>query len=555
MGRETDNADGSDGEQHYQPWRRDRTDATPGITCPAPLPTRNAAPRTPAKAVEPPRATEDLSADELLARPIAQPAPDSESSDAAARARAIVAQAGQAIERAEIPRRSREAGAKGAKMAARGARATAAALSSAGRRAAKATQDAISTASPHVRAAASKLSDTAQRSVKGAGDAIAKGSRRAIEATPIADIVPQRGAEPPSALDKLLAEDAADAGNTTNTTGGLPLFGESPTSIAPPPPATSPSASAPSATVPSTTVMAAQNPNSAPLTGAPPTTGDHKGGDGAGGTSGHGGGNDGGNDGRNGGSGANPTRPLPHGGSARPNAWFSHPASWVAMGAALFLGGTLFGSQWSGINRAATENIVRNYLLEHPEIIPQAVERLEHRRVSEIIRQNRDAIERPFSGAWAGAADGDVTLVVFTDYACTYCRASEPDLERLIAEDRRLKLVFREFPILSADSEAAARLALVAARSGRYMNVHQALFAAAPPNAAARGEIASRFNLNASAAALNDPGITNELRRNVGAARSLGFSATPAFIVGDKLLVGAIGYDALKAAIAEARGD
>ena len=524
MGRETDNADGSDGEQHYQPWRRDGEGEAPSVQRPAPLPTRNAA----TKPAAPPRATEDLSAAELLARPIARPESGDDKDDATARARAIVAQAGQAIERAEIPRRSREAGAKGAEMAARGARATANALSSAGRRAAKATQDAIATASPHVRAAASKLSDTAQRGVKGAGNAIVKGGKRAIVATPIADIAPQRGAQPPSALEILLAEDAAAPSSTTsNAGGGLPLFGDTPASTAPAPTAVANPDAAPAPSVSS------PHPDPAPIASDPPS---------GGGTSGGG----------NGGGGASPAHRLPGG---WPSPWFAHPASWIAIGAALFLGGALFGSQWSGINRAATENIVRNYLLEHPEIIPQAVERLEHRRVSEIIRQNRDALERPFSGAWAGAADGDVTLVVFTDYACTFCRASEPDLERLIAEDRRLKLVFREFPILSADSEAAARLALIAARSGRYMNVHQALFAAAPPNAAARSEIASRFNLNASAAALNDPGITNELRRNVGAARSLGLSATPAFIVGDKLLVGAVGYDSLKAAIAEARAN
>ena len=547
MGRETDNADGSGGEQHYQPWRRDGQGETPGVQRPAPLPTRNAASKA-AKPPAPPRATEDLSAAELLARPIAQPENNADNPDATTRARAIVAQAGQAIERAEIPRRSREAGAKGAEMAARGARATANALSNAGRRAAKATQDAITTASPHVRAAASKLTDSAQRGVRGAGNAIAKGSRRAIEATPIADIAPQRGAQPPSALEILLAEDAAKPDMATSNADGLPLFGDTPARTAPAPAAvaTPDAASSPSAAAPTSSPP----PDPAPIASDPPS---------GGGTSGGGGGN---------GGGTSPTRRLSGG---RPSAWFAHPASWIAIGAALFLGGTLFGSQWSGINRAATENIVRNYLLEHPEIIPQAVERLEHRRVteiipqaverlehrrvSEIIRQNRDALERPFSGAWAGAADGDVTLVVFTDYACTYCRASEPDLERLIAEDRRLKLVFREFPILSADSEAAARLALIAARSGRYMNVHQALFAAAPPNAAARSEIAGRFNLSASAAALNDPGITNELRHNVGAARSLGLSATPAFIVGDKLLVGAVGYDALKAAIAEARAN
>jgi protein-disulfide isomerase len=114
--------------------------------------------------------------------------------------------------------------------------------------------------------------------------------------------------------------------------------------------------------------------------------------------------------------------------------------------------------------------------------------------------------------------------------------------------------VFRELPILSQESEAAARLALTAARSGRYMDVHRALFASGNPNAAARSAVGQRFMIAVDAATLNNPAITGELRANVALARELGFDGTPSWVIGDKVLTGAVGYDALKAAIAAARG-
>src|SRR3546814_19425365 len=80
------------------------------------------------------------------------------------------------------------------------------------------------------------------------------------------------------------------------------------------------------------------------------------------------------------------------------------------------------------------ETVIRDYLLSHPEIIPEAVKRLQERQVSDVIETNREAIETPFEGAWAGAKDGDVVLVEFFDYACPYCKASVADR----SEERRV---------------------------------------------------------------------------------------------------------------------
>ncbi|MFM6853756.1 MAG: DsbA family protein, partial [Sphingopyxis sp.] len=237
-------------------------------------------------------------------------------------------------------------------------------------------------------------------------------------------------------------------------------------------------------------------------------------------------------------------------------AWISHPATWILGGLALLSGGYTIGSLWGGGgNRAATEQIVHDYVMAHPEIIPQAMEKMAADRAAGTINSMRARIERPYSGAWAGAADGDVVLTVFTDYFCTYCRASVPDIDRLLREDRRLKIVFRELPILSADSEPAARLALLAAKSGRYMAMHRALFATGNADRAARSAAADAQGINANVVTMNEAAISRELESNVELARALNFDGTPSWVVGNRTLTGAVGYDALRQAIAAARAE
>jgi protein-disulfide isomerase len=226
------------------------------------------------------------------------------------------------------------------------------------------------------------------------------------------------------------------------------------------------------------------------------------------------------------------------------------------LGAALLLAsGFAAGLYWTGpgVDRATTERVIHDYLLNNPEILPQAMERLERNRAAQVIDRQRDRIERPFSGAWAGAADGDVTMTVFTDYACTFCRASLADIDRLLREDRNLKVVFRELPILSPDSEPAARLALAAARRGRYMPMHRALFETGSPDADARRDAAVNLDVANDSAALGDAAITRELEGNIALARDLGIDGTPSWVIGDRMLTGAVGYDQLRAAISAAR--
>lgn len=204
-------------------------------------------------------------------------------------------------------------------------------------------------------------------------------------------------------------------------------------------------------------------------------------------------------------------------------------------------------------SRGAIEQVVRDYILGHPELIPEAMDRLQAQQTAQSVAENRAAIETPFAGAWAGNPAGDVTLVEFADYACGFCRASVGDVERLIREDKGLKLVFRELPILSAESEAAAKVGLVAAKQGRFYGFHKALYAAGPLSPASLATTAARQGVQDAAALAEAPDIGAEIADNLALARALRLSGTPAFIVGDKVLNGAVGYAALKQAVADAR--
>jgi len=206
--------------------------------------------------------------------------------------------------------------------------------------------------------------------------------------------------------------------------------------------------------------------------------------------------------------------------------------------------------------RAAGGEAVRAYLLAHPEVIPEALEQLRLKQAATQIAANRSQLVTPFEGAWMGAEQPDVTLVQFFDYACGFCRASLADVERLVAEDPKLRVVFRELPILSPESEQAARASLAAAEQGKFPRFHTALYAAGPPGpgsiaAAARAAGLDPARMTATATSAR---ADRELQRNLDLARALGVSGTPAWIVGDQALSGAVGYAALKKAVADARG-
>ncbi len=199
--------------------------------------------------------------------------------------------------------------------------------------------------------------------------------------------------------------------------------------------------------------------------------------------------------------------------------------------------------------RAKIETVVREYILANPEIITDAIRELQSREVGKVVAANRVAFETPYAGAFSGNANGDVTLVEFFDYSCGYCRTSVPILDRLVAEDKGLRVVYRELPVLGPNSEAAARVSLAAARAGKYGTFHRALFAAGRPEPATLARVAGATGISSAAV----PADQAEIDRNRQLADAIGVTGTPGFIVGDRVFGGAVGYETLKKAIADAR--
>lgn len=193
---------------------------------------------------------------------------------------------------------------------------------------------------------------------------------------------------------------------------------------------------------------------------------------------------------------------------------------------------------------------VRKYLVAHPEILPEMAEAYDRQQSAKRLADVGDDVERAFPGAVLGNPNGKITLVEFTDYACTYCRASLPHVQQLIAANPELRVVVREWPIFDG-SEDAARMALAAAKQGKFEAFHNAMFAQGPPNPD-RVEAAARsagLDFAAARAYAVSPEVDVEIAQNQGLAQQLGFTGTPSWVVGGQTMVGAIGIDGLQRGI------
>jgi len=198
-----------------------------------------------------------------------------------------------------------------------------------------------------------------------------------------------------------------------------------------------------------------------------------------------------------------------------------------------------------------SSRIVRQGLLADPKILSDAVDALKDAQYAPVLAANRAAIETPFASSWKGSAKPDVTLVEFFDYACPYCKASNPAVDRLLQEDKNLRVVYRELPILGQDSVTAARLSLEASKLGRFAKFHDTLWATGRPSPETNAAAAQAAGI--APQPKDDPAIEAELKRNFQLAGQLGATGTPLFVIGNRVMNGAVGYDALKQAIEAAR--
>ena len=211
------------------------------------------------------------------------------------------------------------------------------------------------------------------------------------------------------------------------------------------------------------------------------------------------------------------------------------------------------------------QDIIQKYLSKNPEVIIKSIEKFRERAKQDQQNQARlnltllekQVLNDPDSPI-AGNPNGDVTVVEFFDYLCTYCKRIIPIVQKLLKQDKNLRYVFKELPILSPDSRLAARAALVVWKyqKERYFDFHAKLMAAQGSLSEARilrfaEKVGADTNLIKKE--IRSVEISAMLQRNFDLARRLGVKGTPAFIIGDKIVPGVIDLKDLKSLIMEAR--
>ena len=207
--------------------------------------------------------------------------------------------------------------------------------------------------------------------------------------------------------------------------------------------------------------------------------------------------------------------------------------------------------------------IIRDYLISNPDVLREAFEALEQQQQlaqqeqsRESIVANADMLFRSERGFVYGNANGNVTMVEFFDYNCGYCKRSLGDVMTLVDSDPNLKLVLKEFPILGPGSLYAARAAIASKKQNKYWEFHRALMQS-------RGavdesqvlEIAGSIGLDVDRlkADMDDPEVNATINESMELANAIGINGTPAFVIADTLIPGALGVDGLRAQIADVR--
>jgi protein-disulfide isomerase len=208
-------------------------------------------------------------------------------------------------------------------------------------------------------------------------------------------------------------------------------------------------------------------------------------------------------------------------------------------------------------------SIVREYLLSNPELLREVLQELEKKEAADdtarakiSLKENADQIFRSSLDLVAGNPNGKVTMVEFFDYNCGYCKRAMPDVIRMVEEDKDLKLVLKEFPILGPGSLAAAKAAIASKKQGKYWDFHLAMLGhEGHVEAETVMDIAKSVGLDVQKlkADMESEEIGNILEANMSLAQKLGIQGTPAFIVDETLIPGAIGYEALAAAVKQVR--
>ena len=214
-------------------------------------------------------------------------------------------------------------------------------------------------------------------------------------------------------------------------------------------------------------------------------------------------------------------------------------------------------------DQAKMEQIIHDYLLAHPEVILEAVDKYQKQqeqasaqKQAQALVDRRDELLHTAADPVIGNPNGDVTVVEFFDYRCPYCKTVAAAFVDLYEKDGKVRLVLKEFPILGPESEFAAKAALAAQKQGKYREFHLAMmsFKGKMTNDDVR-QLAAKVGLDVAKLEqdMQDPAVTETINRNYALAEALGIKGTPAFIIGNELVPGAITAEEMQKRIAAVR--
>ena len=213
--------------------------------------------------------------------------------------------------------------------------------------------------------------------------------------------------------------------------------------------------------------------------------------------------------------------------------------------------------------KAEVEALVKQYILDHGEILIESVNNYQKKqeeaanKESEVkakellvsLKDNKDV-------AVVGNPDGDVTVVEFFDYNCGYCKKAFEEIQSLVKDDKNVKIVLYDMPILGPESHEIAKWALASKKQGKYWEYHQALMQhLGGKDADTFKKLATEAGLDAEKLAKDKdaPEIETEIQKHLEVARNLGIQGTPGFLIDEKVFRGYIPYDAMKSSIKEIR--
>lgn len=230
---------------------------------------------------------------------------------------------------------------------------------------------------------------------------------------------------------------------------------------------------------------------------------------------------------------------------------------------AAFIGLMPLGALAQDLSEADVKRLALEAILENPEIIREAIVMLEERREAEeaaaqlvALNAQRDLLENDPNAPVLGAADGDAVVVEFFDYNCPYCKRAADAVKTLMAEDEAVKVVYREWPILGEGSVIAARAALAAREQGKYEEMHWALMGLEGRATEASIMAAARevgLDIDQLLADMESDAVTSHIQTSMVLAQSLGITGTPAFVIGDAVVPGAVPLSDLEIYVDEAR--